>query len=305
MHDRELDEFDTYIRYFEGVSILKKVLEKEKHFMSESASAQKPFGLRTYARPQESGDLVLISSGGTGPFKRKDVPAGIDWIDKWKLMTSIRTQEHAGQADKDGMKRILSRTEVLPPRHICTESYIVISVQDSEERIMNVYSYIKTKFARFMMSLVTSSQAINKQSFAYVPILDFNKPWTDKELYDRYNLDKDERNYIESMIKPMGDDALFDADDLIDPEFANFDLAEHGVKVGDKIIYTPTKQELTVAEDNRVEYDGELYTLSQFTAKYMPRNKRSVSGVCQGPKYFSYKGVSLYKMKESFLGGQK
>lgn len=54
-----------------------------------------------------------------------------------------------------------------------------------------------------------------------------------------------------------------------------------------------------------VEYADEQYTLAQFTARFMPRNKRSISGVCQGPKHFSFKGVSLYKMKESFLGGQK
>ena len=52
-------------------------------------------------------------------------------------------------------------------------------------------------------------------------------------------------------------------------------------------------------------YEGEKYTLAQFTAKYLPRNKRSVSGVCQGPRHFSYNGVSLYKLKESFLGGKK
>lgn len=46
-------------------------------------------------------------------------------------------------------------------------------------------------------------------------------------------------------------------------------------------------------------------TLAQFTAKYMPRNSRSISGLCQGPKYFTYKGVSLYKLKDSFLGSSK
>ena len=95
------------------------------------------------------------------------------------------------------------------------------------------------------------------------------------------------------------------SEDLIDPYWGEFNLLEHGVKVGDTIIYTPAGMELTVAEGNMVEYGGEKYTLAQFTAKYMPRNKRSVSGVCQGPRYFSYNGVSLYKLKESFLGGQE
>ncbi len=32
---------------------------------------------------------------------------------------------------------------------------------------------------------------------------DFSKPWTDKELYKKYNLSNDEIEYIETMIKPM------------------------------------------------------------------------------------------------------
>jgi len=202
-HERILDEYDTYIRYYDALSILKKVISCTKVYLADTVSSQKPFGLRTYVRPQSHGDLTLISSGGTGPFNRSDVTSGEDWIDKWKLMTSIRTQEHAGQADKDGKKRILSRTEIMPPKVICTESYIVINVQETETEIKNVFSYIKTKFVRFLMSLVTSSQAINKQSFSLVPLQDFSKPWTDAELYAKYKLTDDEIAFIESMIKPM------------------------------------------------------------------------------------------------------
>ena len=100
----------------------------------------------------------------------------------------------------------------------------------------------------------------------------------------------------------MEPDTLFDGDDLIDPEFGNFNLLEYGVKVGDKIVYTPTEAELIVCEDNMVEYAGEQYSLAQFTAKHMPRNKRSISGICQGPKYFTFNGTTLYKLKETFLG---
>ena len=141
--------------------------------------------------------------------------------------------------------------------------------------------------------------------YEFVPIQDFSRPWTDEELYEKYGLSDNEKAYIESVIKPMPGETLFDTDEQIDPEFANFDLAECGVKPGDRIVYTPTEAVLTVLNDNMVEYNGETYTLATFTAKFMPRNKRSVSGVCQGPKYFTKGGTSLYKMKESFLGGKK
>ena len=141
------------------------------------------------------------------------------------------------------------------------------------------------------------------QVYEFVPLQDFSKPWTDGELYKRYRLNKKEIDFIDSRIRPMEGEALFSGEDLIDPEFGSFDLLEYGVKIGDIIVYTPTEMELTVTGNNEVEYEGERLSLAQFTAKYMPRNKRSVSGVCQGPKYFTYNGTSLYKMKESFLGG--
>lgn len=211
--NRDLDAFDTFVRYSEGIDVVNKIKEKSYSFMSATASSQKPFGLRTYARPKDSGELTLISSGGTGPFPKEEVLSGIEWIDKWKLMTSIRTLEHAGQADKDGRKRILSRTEILPPYNICTESYMIIYVCDSEYEIHNAYKYIRTKFVRFMMSLVTSTQAINKMSFSLVPLQDFTSnsdiDWSqsvadiDQQLYKKYGLTSEEQQFIESMIKPM------------------------------------------------------------------------------------------------------
>ena len=152
----------------------------------------------------------------------------------------------------------------------------------------------------------TCSSAITEKFCFSLQIIHIcHKPWTDAELYLKYGLTIDEIAFIESMIKPMADDTLFDADDYIDPKFADFSLSECGVKPGDRIVYTPTKAVLTVKGDHEVEYNGDTYTLAQFTAKFMPRNKRSVSGVCQGPKYFTKGGTTLYQMKESFLGGKK
>ncbi|MBS7323717.1 MAG: hypothetical protein KIG78_09480 [Bacteroidaceae bacterium] len=44
---------------------------------------------------------------------------------------------------------------------------------------------------------------LSKDSFRFVPLQDFSKPWTDEELYKKYNLTDEEIQLIESMIKPM------------------------------------------------------------------------------------------------------
>ena len=156
-----------------------------------------------------------------------------------------------------------------------------------------------------MVSIKKKTQHNTREVFQFVPIQDWSHPWSDEALYAKYHLNKEEISYVESMIRPFDSDALFNSEELLDPDFGNFNLLECGVKIGDVIIYTPMGMEVTVAGNNSVEYGGEKYSLAEFTAKFMPRNKRSVSGVCQGPRYFSFNGVSLYKLRESFLGGQK
>lgn len=62
---------------------------------------------------------------------------------------------------------------------------------------------MSTRFFRFMMALIKNTQNISKGVFAFVPVQDFSKPWTDAELYAKYSLTEEEIAFIESMIKPM------------------------------------------------------------------------------------------------------
>lgn len=39
--------------------------------------------------------------------------------------------------------------------------------------------------------------------YSLIPLQDFSKPWTDEELYKKYDLTQEEVDFIESMIKPM------------------------------------------------------------------------------------------------------
>jgi site-specific DNA-methyltransferase (adenine-specific) len=42
--------------------------------------------------------------------------------------------------------------------------------------------------------------------YAWVPQQIWDREWTDRELYKKYKLTKDEISFIESMIRPMEDD---------------------------------------------------------------------------------------------------
>lgn len=76
-----------------------------------------------------------------------------------------------------------------------------------------------------------------------------------------------------------------------------------GLSVGDTIVFDPLQLPVKVASDDRIEYEGRLYSLSAFTANFSPEEKQNPSGAYQGPKYFSYKGKVLSELrKEKEIG---
>jgi site-specific DNA-methyltransferase (adenine-specific) len=200
---RRLNEFSIFIRQGQAVPIVRKVLAKDERRMSEQVSSYKPFGLRTYVKPQKTGDIILHWQKGEGPYRRKDITAGIEMIDKWKVISSRSGNEHAGNPGTDGARRVLAKTVVLPPGTICTETYLVIGSYSTEEQARNLVAYMKTRFFRFLMSLFMFSHGITKDTFAFIPILDMTKRWTDEKLYRRYELTQEEVAFIELKIRPM------------------------------------------------------------------------------------------------------
>ena len=200
---RLLNEFNTFIRHGQAVPIIRKVLSRNEKRMNEQVRAYKPFGLRTYVKPQRTGDIILHWQKGEGPYKRKDITVGVEMIDKWKVIASRSGHEHAGNPGNDGTRRVLAKTVVLPPGTICTETYLVIGSYSTEEEAKNLLAYMKTRFFRFLMSLFMYSHGITKDTYAFIPILDMTKRWTDEKLYKRYGLSQEDIAFIESKIRPM------------------------------------------------------------------------------------------------------
>jgi site-specific DNA-methyltransferase (adenine-specific) len=200
---RKLDEFETFIRFEPAVKILRKIIKINESKMTDIISGVRPFGIPTKARPEKKGDLFLISSGGSGNIASSIVTSGQDMINKWKVMTSKTSHDHAGQADNEGKRRVLSRVEILPPKYVCTESYIILGSFETKVEAENCMRYVTSYFVRFLVSLLSFSQDITRERFSFVPMQDFSEPWTDEKLYEKYGLTQDEIAFIESMIRPM------------------------------------------------------------------------------------------------------
>jgi len=213
--ERYLNEggMDTYIRDEILLSISKKVKATKK--FSTIISPRKPYGL--------SGEVfVKPEKYGLPPFEEKSFQGSLEVYGLIKLKREVRYISAKNEKIKDPMNNINKWKVFLPesngsgaigevlstpiigtPMSICTETFLSIGRFDSQEQAKNCISYIKTKFFRTLLGIKKISQHNTKEVFSFVPIQDFSKPWTDKELYEKYKLSQEEIDYIEKHIKEM------------------------------------------------------------------------------------------------------
>ena len=197
-------DLDIFIRYNEAIDILHKIRAKKEQSLSEMISSQRPFGFPTnysdYVQNEsKSINTKLYGNHFVGYIQRKKVEKNVDWIDDYKVLTPKAIG--SGRPGEDWIKPILA-----DKNSVCTETYIVLGHFKNVKEANNLISYTQTKFFHFLLTLKKNTQDALQQAYFLIPMQDFSEPWSDKKLYKKYKLTKDEINYIESMIKPMSND---------------------------------------------------------------------------------------------------
>lgn len=192
---------DTFIRFNEAVSIVRKVKSKNEPLFYEGISSRKPFGLDTkpgISKTKRSGMIKIYAYPENGYISREKVSLHSDWINKSKVCISYAYGEGGSFP-----YLVIGKPFVAPAGSCCTETYIVVRVVDNEEEAKNIISYMTTKFFRFLVLLKKNTQHATRTVYEYVPLQDFKKSWTDEELYEKYGINESEIAFINSMIKPM------------------------------------------------------------------------------------------------------
>ena len=85
----------------------------------------------------------------------------------------------------------------------CTQTYLLIGPVSTKKRAENIITYIQTRFFRFCIMQRKNTQDAMRNAYSFVPIQDFDEPWTDEKLYKKYKLTHEEIEFIESMVRPM------------------------------------------------------------------------------------------------------
>jgi hypothetical protein len=210
------DGVDVFIRFNEGLSILKKVVAVEsgksrplslhdnKRF-DRLVSSRKPFGLDTTFKgkiAEGAHDLLVYQNGGTGYIARSSISTGTHLINKWKVFTG---RAAPGTGNRDTYPhRIIGTPFVGGPSTISSETYLCIGPFDSRSQAESVLSYLSCRLTRFLILLHKPSQDTTRKVYTFVPTQDWTRKWTDEDLYAKYGVSASEIAFIEKVVRPMG-----------------------------------------------------------------------------------------------------
>lgn len=206
---------DVFIRFNEGLSILKKVaavesgetaslsLPEGKRF-DQLVSSRKPFALETTFKGKVAkgdGDILVYQNGGTGYITRSSVSTGTELIDKWKIYVG---RAAPGTGNRDTYPhRIISTPFVGEPGSICSETYLCIGPFDSRAEAESALSYLSCRLTRLLILLHKPSQDTTRKVYTFVPTQEWTKRWTDQDLYAKYGISTNEIEFIEKVVRPM------------------------------------------------------------------------------------------------------
>ena len=213
---RKLDEFDILIQDPRLESIVRKVsqdIKDQDNTVAAIISGDTPFGIPTNPKTSSKRAFPVYDtcdgSHDTMLFYLEKATRKISYIDKQQISKNSQDVEKykvflpkAYGAGDSFPHQIVGQPEYAPTNSVCSQTYLYAAFS-SEIEAKNFITYLKTKMFRSLVLASKTSQDLPSKTYRFVPILDFSKPWTDEELYAKYELTEEEIAFIESMIKPM------------------------------------------------------------------------------------------------------
>ncbi len=206
--NRQLGEFDVFVRDERALGILRKVLAYKEPSVISLVSGDTPFGIATnfeeWTEKAGTGKIALYlitkSKRTVGYMNRADIRKNADAIDAWKIYVP-----KAYGAGESFPHQILGKEIVAAPPSVCTQSYLTVSPFHSEKEAKSFASYYRTRLFRFLVSLRKITQDALRSTYTWVPKQSWDMVWTDDLLHEKYGITKDEVAFIESMIRSMGE----------------------------------------------------------------------------------------------------
>ena len=214
------ENMSTFIRSQVQADILDKIQNFHEPSIKTIIQAGRYFGFHTRVDWNEdsTGTLQTADGKSTYPIRKEPdenysikvyVHGGVCFVapDSVKRNSeSVNNYKVLLPRSGNPQSTIIGKPIISEPGSCNSNTYSVVVPNGgflTKEGAINFVSYCKTKFFRSLVAMKSFTQMLSPSAYEFVPIQDFSKPWTDKELYAKYGLNEEEIAFIESTIKPM------------------------------------------------------------------------------------------------------
>ncbi|WP_129288940.1 Eco57I restriction-modification methylase domain-containing protein [Trueperella pyogenes] len=219
---RPLNTFNSgiFMRDSKGVDIVERISSRSDFApLSSHISSRRPFGLDgnivndpAFRSSTSSANRYVFCFGkakrnGYLPVER--VVKNRQWINLWKVMMPYANNIGTELSDDN------QNAFVAEPGSVCSETFLVVGhdLGLNQEKADRLVRYLKTKFARFLLSQAKISQHGTRQTYRFVPTPDLSASspidWSrsdseiDSQLFDYYAFSEDEREHVRASIRDM------------------------------------------------------------------------------------------------------
>lgn len=212
---------ETFIRNDNQIRILHKVLALKEDSFYQWLNAGRYYGFHT--------KVEWFSNKTEGHIQTADGKSFIPMVANCSSKNNIKVYIHGGECwlplsavpkNRESVGKfkiilprsgnpggtIIGKPKLSEPMSCSSNTYVVAIPPKgdlTESQAMNLLSYIKTKFFRYLVAIKTSTQDMAPRAYEFVPVQDFGQVWTDEKLYLKYGLTDDEIAAIETTIPEM------------------------------------------------------------------------------------------------------
>lgn len=199
----------TDIMHEDHPEAIKQLSDGHAHDMSTNIFERLP-QIFYDEKPQDIFSYIQILGRENGQrvykYVREDYVNKVCNLDKYKIFLP--------KANGIGLLgEVLSAPLIAGPKIGATETFLSIGSFDTQKEVECALKYIKTKFARVLLGTLKTTQDITPDKWKNVPLQDFTVSsdidWSksvheiDAQLYEKYGLDEQEIDFIESHVKEM------------------------------------------------------------------------------------------------------
>jgi superfamily II DNA or RNA helicase len=209
-------DLDIIISNGKNYPILQKVKSRDFDPLTTMTTGRNPFGIigkesnvnKVSKENRFPNSTELRCKGNNIRYINPDIiTKNREIFESYKVFIS----KSAGNPKND--MSVIGRPYLGKPFDACTDSLITIGKFDTLFECKNLAKYLRTKFLRFMVSILKISQNVTQIVYQFVPLQDFTDKsdinWNksvkeiDMQLYKKYDLNQDEIDFIENKIKEI------------------------------------------------------------------------------------------------------